>query len=977
MDITQLFTLSNLRHDMAHAVFAARDNLANCDTVNITVEEYCQYIASDRAADSLIYGKDLPCPPAWTAALERVLPPHWLANHGDDMFALLPDVLRPEVTLAYHGLPGTSTAGHFDICSSVGHNIMVWTDAPNACAYWFMVASRDRDAARAFWLANGGNLDHDNHLLSPDVLATAPFPIYVVEQRLGDFVLVNPDGAHQVINVGGSSMKIAWNRVPPICLRFAHDRVLPKLRAQGKQEIYRIKTAAWFGLQRSVQLVERGELPPTRKTVQRLEELRRLVADNWAAEAIDEAVLRQLSVGPLRAAPLASVSSPLVAGAARAGGEETPESLCARVAEWRGATIVREAEDGASHTRSCDFCHCDLWNRFWHCSVCAAASTDYDLCLQCVAVGRGCSDDHFPHYALFETLAPAEVEALLAQSAATIERVRRLAANPTAASLAVRRVRAAQLDAAVRERATQLADAAPADLLRASSCGMLCHQCGTYRPFELCVPCRCYIAAGFRAAACPVVYCEDCLWNTYHVTPMSCLAEPAWRSPVCAGVCRCEPCRRNANAPAPLRSPVMCELPFQMLHATGMLDAARLGVADTLPVNSKLVNPLLWFDVHHEANRREVQRRKAIQVAANAARQPEAQPKVLTVLNDGAEFRPRAAAAEQMGVSPLSTLFGREPHSVSEAFASGSVIAVMPPRRAHVPSKNGVANVLMPVVAAASPGATASTVMASVSTIASLPRPRPSPPLPPPPPPASSSSTSSRTRASLLSPPVVAVRGRKRAQVAPVIAVAAPAQVIAAVAAPPPAKRGRKRAAAASSSSSFTPPASVKRAIRKNAAPPARPVPSSRADWMMQASIPCSLYSRRETTPAEMLVDNQLLLAPMSDGRWFPCTRVVITDALESERQTLLRHFLARFVTRFDVQSDAAQDVVPESGVDLVRFFGTHKFEWVHRYRRFDQPRGERLGGELKTAVDAARRFAKLNDSKAQKYALAYNRQSQ
>jgi hypothetical protein len=993
IDVTELFTLANLRRDMAHCVFAARDNLANCDTVDITVDEYCQYIASDRATagDSLIYGKDLPCPPAWTAALERVLPPHWLANRGDDMFALLPDVLRPEVTLAYHGLPGTSTAGHFDICSSVGHNVMVWTDAPDACAYWFMVASRDRDAARAFWLAHGGNLDHDNALLSLDVLATAPFPIYVVEQRLGDFVLVNPDGAHQVINVGGSSMKVAWNRVPPVCLRFAHDRVLPKLRAQGKQEIYRIKTAAWFGLKRSVQLAERGELPPTRQTVQRLEELRRLVADNWAAEAIDDADLRQLSVGPLRAAPLASLSSPLVGGGGRGAaaasttgarrnvGDETPESLCARVAEWRGATIVRDAEDGASHTRSCDFCRCDLWNRFWHCTVCASASTDYDLCLQCVAVGRGCSDDHFPHYALFETLAPAEVEALLAQSAATIERVRRLAARPTAASLAVRRVRAAQLDAAVRERAAHVADAAPSDLLRASACGMLCHQCGTYRPFELCVPCRCYVGAGAgsRAAACPVVFCEDCLWNTYHVTPMSCLTNAAWRSPVCAGACRCEPCRRTSKAPAPLRSPVMCELPFQMLHATGMLDAARLGVADTLPVNSKLVNPLLWFDVHHEANRREVQRRKAIQVAAIAARQPEAQPKVLTVLNDGAEFRPRAPAAEQMGVSPLSALFAREPRSSADAFSSGSVIAVLPPRRAHVPSGNGVTNVT--VVAAESPMAASSIATSTASTVAGTVR---SSPPPPPPPPPKATKTPSRKRpsppsSSSFSPPVTVARERKRVAVVAALAV-------------PMVNRERKRATA-ESSSSFTPPIALRRKMRAEAAaaaaaatvaqatPRTKAKPSSRAEWMMQASVPCSLYSRRETTPVEMLVDSRLLFAPMCDGRWFPCTRVVLTESLESERQALVRGFSARFVTRYDLNANSAQDVVPENGVDLVKFFGTQRFEWVHRYRRFEQqPRepGMRLGGELKSAVDAARRFASLNDGKVQKYALAYNRQA-
>lgn len=1050
--MTDLFNVAYLRSAVGESVFAARDNLANCDTVDITVNEYCEYVMSDRAGvDSLIYGKDLPCPPAWTDALERVLPTHWLANRGDDMFALLPDILRPEVTLAYHGLAGTSTAGHFDICSSVGHNIMVWTDSPDSCAYWFMVASRDRDAARAFWLANGGNLDHDNHLLSLDVLATADFPIYVVEQRLGDFVLVSPDGAHQVINAGGASMKVAWNRVPPICLRFAHERVLPKLRAQGKQEVYRIKAAAWFGLQRSVELVERGELPPTRHTVLRLEELRRLVADNWAAELVDESDLRQLAVGPLRnVQPDAAVggSKSRVAKAAysssapsRGVDDETPASLCARVTTWCGASIAREDDDGGSHMRSCDFCRCDLWNRFWHCTVCARDSDDYDLCLSCVAVGRGCSDDHFPQFALYETLAPGEVEALLALAASTIERVRRLVTKPTAATLAVRRVRAAQLDAAVRERALSAvaADASNAHLLRASSCGMLCHQCRTYRPFELCVPCRCSLVDGNAAArrsngaggesTCSLVYCEDCLWNVYHVTPMSCLTQLAWCSPFCAGACRCaQCCSPDVGAP---REPVMCELPFQLLHATGMLDAARLGVADTLPADTKLVNPPLWFDAQHEANRREVQRRHAIQVAADAAKQPEAQPKVLSVLNDGAEFRPRAAAAEQMGLSPLSSLFVRNViANGNNGASSGAVIAVLPPRRrSAMLSLGNSADVAAAVVATAT--SAESTVVDSLprnsrsrkrpmrlsevgverpllaaltsltqspqqsprsrSDVAALTSPPPSqqPPPPPrsqpaPPPPPRVKRPKLRNEAMRLDEELsVYMRRLKAARARALEAESsslektlASSRTRDAESSLPTSSNTPARARARDAESSSWLPTTHKtpaRARARHAASSSLPVaPKTRAEWMMRPSVPCVWYASRGRLPNDLIVDVGLLWAPMSDGRWFPCTRVVVDEALERERETLLRDFSSRFVTKHDRRIDARNDVLPALGVDLVQFFGTRKFEWVHRYRRFDLsdklsmyngPRDSvlRLGGELKTAVDSARRFATNN----------------
>ena len=56
--------------------------------------------------------------------------------------------------MIYVGVPNNWTAGtkkydkiiykgHLDICGSLVHNIMVYTD-PNAYALWFMVATADR-----------------------------------------------------------------------------------------------------------------------------------------------------------------------------------------------------------------------------------------------------------------------------------------------------------------------------------------------------------------------------------------------------------------------------------------------------------------------------------------------------------------------------------------------------------------------------------------------------------------------------------------------------------------------------------------------------------------------------------------------------------------------------------------------------------------------------------------------------------------
>src|SRR5690606_16844010 len=49
--------------------------------------------------------------------------------------------------------------------------------------------------------------------------------------------------------------------------------------------------------------------------------------------------------------------------------------------------IFRFTDDNIPHQRVCNFCKADIWNRCYHCNKC---SLGYDICLPCVAVGRGC-----------------------------------------------------------------------------------------------------------------------------------------------------------------------------------------------------------------------------------------------------------------------------------------------------------------------------------------------------------------------------------------------------------------------------------------------------------------------------------------------------------------------------------------------------------------------------------------------------------
>ncbi|KAJ9066346.1 hypothetical protein DSO57_1010557 [Entomophthora muscae] len=94
--------------------------------------------------------------------------------------------------MIYVGHEGTHTASHFDICGSVGHNLMVQADE-GCSALWFMVGREHADKARKYWHKHGGgntSLDQDNFSISAEVLGLADFPIYVFEQELGDLVMV-------------------------------------------------------------------------------------------------------------------------------------------------------------------------------------------------------------------------------------------------------------------------------------------------------------------------------------------------------------------------------------------------------------------------------------------------------------------------------------------------------------------------------------------------------------------------------------------------------------------------------------------------------------------------------------------------------------------------------------------------------------------------------------------------------------------
>src|SRR5690606_38642224 len=75
--------------------------------------------------------------------------------------------------------------------------------------------------------------------------------------------------------------------------------------------------------------------------------------------------------------------------------------------EWTSMTVLNfTLSHDTDRMRTCDFCHADIWNRWFHCNQCvpdmesidasgpttSSASNMYghDICVHCFAMGRSC-----------------------------------------------------------------------------------------------------------------------------------------------------------------------------------------------------------------------------------------------------------------------------------------------------------------------------------------------------------------------------------------------------------------------------------------------------------------------------------------------------------------------------------------------------------------------------------------------------------
>jgi len=347
-----------------------------------------------------MYLKDIDCPQVWEDKLKDLLPPsifYWNDSTGEvggpgaaidttpgsrrakgiaiagDLMSSLPREMRAANLMCYIGHEGTYTPSHREMCATMSHNIMVNVsgsvdedgnpEKPGS-SIWFMTETKDRNVVAEFWRSTlGHDIEVEDHFAQIAAWQRAPFTTYVVEQRVGDFVLIPPLAPHQVWNRGTRTMKIAWNRTTVETLEFALHEALHSSRMVCREEQYKCKAMIYYTLLKYSNLIKQGT------------ELAKRSVEQWRA-LTESKKFKQLQKDFRRLFELFK------------------EIMLSEMLAPESREQIEYMPTDTSDNLSCSYCRCNIFNRFLtckNCNVIEGKEEPYDVCMDCYAMGRSCA----------------------------------------------------------------------------------------------------------------------------------------------------------------------------------------------------------------------------------------------------------------------------------------------------------------------------------------------------------------------------------------------------------------------------------------------------------------------------------------------------------------------------------------------------------------------------------------------------------
>lgn len=514
-----------------------------------------------------LYLKDIDCPPEWHERLRSVLPPnsfylnenveqkparrndemdvfpedHVTAPAGD-LMSSLPSEMRAQNLMCYIGHEGTYTAAHKEMCASLGQNIMVDASGDGngekpGSSVWIMTETKDREVVREYFLSMlGHDIEIEKHFAQINAWKKGAFPVYIVEQKVGDFVLVPPLAPHQVWNRGTRTMKVAWNRTTVETLEMALHEALPRARLVCRDEQYKNKAIIYYTL---------------KKYHKELADMQETAEMGWLG--IGQDLFRD---------------SPRVKQLVK-----DFKALFSLYTEILVDEMFNQREKDVEYIEfdsniTCSYCRANIFNRFLTCKHCVRQLVDgdedtYDVCMECYAMGRSClcisglnwcEQWKWPELVgNYETWRAMVIRndgyVDLEVSPVPLEIARRKFGKKPVAQICQEQLRRRPWKDITKNEIPSDPEPSEPEVnaegrsvkkkRRKKKKGNVhrCHVCA-HKDYN-------YRLAFCSTAGCTEAYCYGVLYRAFDMMPQSIMQDENWKCPKCLDICNCAYCRRN------------------------------------------------------------------------------------------------------------------------------------------------------------------------------------------------------------------------------------------------------------------------------------------------------------------------------------------------------------------------------------------------------------------------------------------------